>query len=73
MISEFEEAVGNDIIKPAKMLRLEKDEEEKFEKGRIFEKSPEILVPCILCWETSEIDDKSRVFEVQFQERGKNQ
>ena len=44
MHNEFEEALGNDIIKPAKMLRLKEDEEEEFEKGLIFEKTPEILV-----------------------------
>ena len=45
MHNEFEEALGNDIIKPAKMLRLKEDEEEEFEKGLIFEKkNPEILV-----------------------------
>ena len=44
MHNEFEEALGNDIIKPAKMLRLKDDEEEEFEKGLIFEKTPEILV-----------------------------
>ena len=44
MHNEFEEALENDIIKPAKMLRLKEDEEEEFEKGLIFEKTPEILV-----------------------------
>ena len=44
MHNEFEEALRNDIIKPAKMLRLKEEEEEEFEKGLVFEKSPEILV-----------------------------
>ena len=44
MHNEFKEALENDIINPAKMLRLKEDEEEEFEKGLIFEKTPEILV-----------------------------
>ena len=44
MHNEFEYALENDIIKPAKMLRLKEDEEEEFEKCLIFERTPEILV-----------------------------
>ena len=44
MHNDFEEAVANDIIKPAKMLRMKEEEEEEYEKGLIFERSPEILI-----------------------------
>ena len=44
MHNEFEEALKDDIIKPAKLLRLKDEEEEEFEKGLVFERTPEILV-----------------------------
>ena len=44
MHSEFDEAIKNDIIKPAKNLRLKTEEEEEFDRGLIFERTPEVLI-----------------------------
>ena len=40
----IEEAINQDIVKPAKALRIEDKEEAEFDKGFIFERCPEILV-----------------------------
>ena len=44
MRNDLEDAFEADILKPAKDLRLNNNEEEEYERGLIFEKCPEILV-----------------------------
>ena len=44
MKGSIDDAIEADILKPALELRINDDEEEEFDRGMIFEKSPEILV-----------------------------
>ena len=44
MRNDLEDAFEADILKPAKDLRLNNNEEEEYDRGLIFEKCPEILV-----------------------------
>ena len=44
MRGSMDDALENDIIKPAKNLRLNDAEKEEYDKGLIFEKCPQILI-----------------------------